>query len=265
MRPNAALPARGAALLFALVTALLVLRLGEPPLVGPDEPRYARVAVEMHRRGEAVVPTLQGRPWLEKPPLYYWLGRAGGAACGPGGRHRAPALRVRARGGHGHAAGRGGDRGHGARRPARAGDRGADGHDGGRWGRRGGPLGQGPARRAAARPGHRRLPRPLTRSGPGLAAPRARDRAGGPGGDGADAFLLAWLLAPLAFFSIAASKLPGYILPCVAPLAMVAGRGADALVSGRRRPWTARAAGLVMVALGAVVAASPIVAREVRE
>src|SRR5216110_2386084 len=82
MRPNAALPARGAALLLALVTALLVLRLGEPPLVGPDEPRYARVAVEMHRSGEAVVPTLQGRPWLEKPPLYYWLAGAAFAVLG---------------------------------------------------------------------------------------------------------------------------------------------------------------------------------------
>lgn len=43
------------------------------PLLGPDEPRYARVAVEMRRSGDLVTPTLQGRPWLEKPPLYYWL------------------------------------------------------------------------------------------------------------------------------------------------------------------------------------------------
>ena len=58
MPTNAALPARGAARLLALVAALLLFRLGAMPLVGPDEPRYARVAVEMHRRGDWVLP-----PW----------------------------------------------------------------------------------------------------------------------------------------------------------------------------------------------------------
>jgi 4-amino-4-deoxy-L-arabinose transferase-like glycosyltransferase len=67
------LPVRSAALLLALTAALLLLRLGDVPLIGPDEPRYARVAVEMRRSGDLVTPTLQGRPWLEKPPLYYWL------------------------------------------------------------------------------------------------------------------------------------------------------------------------------------------------
>jgi len=67
------LPARGAALLMALVAALLLFRLGDVPLTGPDEPRYARVAVEMGRSGDLVTPTLQGEPWLEKPALYYWL------------------------------------------------------------------------------------------------------------------------------------------------------------------------------------------------
>jgi 4-amino-4-deoxy-L-arabinose transferase-like glycosyltransferase len=71
------LPPRAAAVLLALVLALLVFRLGAVPLVGPDEPRYTRVAIEMHRAGEWVTPTLQGQPWLEKPPLFYWL--AGGA------------------------------------------------------------------------------------------------------------------------------------------------------------------------------------------
>jgi 4-amino-4-deoxy-L-arabinose transferase-like glycosyltransferase len=58
---------------LALVAALLLFRLADIPLVGPDEPRYARVAVEMHRAGDWVRPTLQGEPWLEKPALYYWL------------------------------------------------------------------------------------------------------------------------------------------------------------------------------------------------
>ena len=71
------LPPRAAAVLLALVLALLAFRLGAVPLIGPDEPRYTRVAIEMHRAGEWVTPTLQGEPWLEKPPLFYWL--AGGA------------------------------------------------------------------------------------------------------------------------------------------------------------------------------------------
>ncbi|HXY40730.1 MAG TPA: glycosyltransferase family 39 protein, partial [Vicinamibacteria bacterium] len=66
-------PARAAAILLALVLALLAFRLGSLPLVGPDEPRYARVAVEMHRAHAWLRPTLAGEPWLEKPPLYYWL------------------------------------------------------------------------------------------------------------------------------------------------------------------------------------------------
>jgi 4-amino-4-deoxy-L-arabinose transferase-like glycosyltransferase len=71
-----ALPPRATALLLALTAGLLLLRLPALPLFGPDEPRYARVAVEMHRAHEWVRPTLAGAPWLEKPPLYYWL--AGG-------------------------------------------------------------------------------------------------------------------------------------------------------------------------------------------
>ena len=41
-------------------------------LLGADEPRYAQVAREMLDRHDWVTPTLWGKPWLEKPPLYYW-------------------------------------------------------------------------------------------------------------------------------------------------------------------------------------------------
>jgi len=82
MRPDAALPVRGAALLMALTAALLLLRQGHVPLVGPDEPRYARVAIEMSRSGDLVTPTLQGQPWLEKPALYYWMAAAAFRALG---------------------------------------------------------------------------------------------------------------------------------------------------------------------------------------
>jgi 4-amino-4-deoxy-L-arabinose transferase-like glycosyltransferase len=41
-------------------------------LVGADEPRYAQVAREMLARNDFVTPILYGKPWLEKPALYYW-------------------------------------------------------------------------------------------------------------------------------------------------------------------------------------------------
>lgn len=41
-------------------------------LLGADEPRYAQVAREMLARQDWITPTLGGKPWLEKPPFYYW-------------------------------------------------------------------------------------------------------------------------------------------------------------------------------------------------
>ncbi len=41
-------------------------------LVGADEPRYAQIAREMLARHDYVTPILYGKPWLEKPALYYW-------------------------------------------------------------------------------------------------------------------------------------------------------------------------------------------------
>src|SRR5271166_634010 len=46
--------------------------LGQFGLIGADEPRYAQVAREMLDRHDWITPVLGGRPWLEKPPLYYW-------------------------------------------------------------------------------------------------------------------------------------------------------------------------------------------------
>ena len=68
---------KDAALILGLQFLLLAFRLGQIPLLGPDEPRYARVAVEMARANEFVTPTLAGEAWLEKPPLYYWLAGLG--------------------------------------------------------------------------------------------------------------------------------------------------------------------------------------------
>lgn len=46
--------------------------LGALGLVGPDEPRYAWIARNMAETGDWVTPRLYGKPWFEKPPLYYW-------------------------------------------------------------------------------------------------------------------------------------------------------------------------------------------------
>ncbi|MCL2877953.1 MAG: glycosyltransferase family 39 protein, partial [Acidobacteria bacterium] len=63
----------GIFLIVAFIT--LFFRLGGLPLTGPDEPRYARVAEEMRAEGTWVTPILEEKPWLEKPPLYYWIAR----------------------------------------------------------------------------------------------------------------------------------------------------------------------------------------------
>jgi 4-amino-4-deoxy-L-arabinose transferase-like glycosyltransferase len=60
-------------LLAILAAGTLFCQLGRLPLIGSDEPRYARIAAEMMLENRWVTPTLEGRPWLEKPPLYYWL------------------------------------------------------------------------------------------------------------------------------------------------------------------------------------------------
>jgi hypothetical protein len=59
-------------LLVACCAFLFFYGLGAFGLIGADEPRYAQVAREMLSRHDWITPTLQGKPWLEKPVLYYW-------------------------------------------------------------------------------------------------------------------------------------------------------------------------------------------------
>jgi 4-amino-4-deoxy-L-arabinose transferase-like glycosyltransferase len=51
-------------------------KLGTLGLTGPDEPRYAAIARNMEETNDWVTPRLQGKPWLEKPVLYYWTAAA---------------------------------------------------------------------------------------------------------------------------------------------------------------------------------------------
>jgi 4-amino-4-deoxy-L-arabinose transferase-like glycosyltransferase len=367
-----ALPPRGAVLMLLLVGAIALLRLGAVPLIGPDEPRYARVAVEMQRAGAWVSPTLQGEPWLEKPPLYYWLagtafrflGETETAARLPSvlalllltGATALVAARLYGAGAGLHAgfalgtsllsfaygraasmdmllaacataatglvalrllgiAGR-------AALPAAgvfvglallakgplglllpglvtcgflliARDRTA-------WDRLVRPLWM-PSLAAAlcglvALPWYlaawrahgrefvdvfllnhnlqrftstiHRHPGPIVYYVPVLLlglfpwaglVPAAL-RAVAPRRSRADLFVLLWLALPFAFFSLAGSKLPGYILPCLAPLAILVGRVADRWTRGSPGAW-GRAAALLGLVLGAVVFASAFALR----
>lgn len=69
-------------LFFLAATACYFYGLGRPPLLGPDEPRYAQVAREMFMRGDLITPTLGGHTWFEKPSLLYWMMMASYGAFG---------------------------------------------------------------------------------------------------------------------------------------------------------------------------------------
>jgi len=369
------LPKRPTALLLALTAALLLFRLGSVPLIGPDGPRYARVAVEMRRSGDLVTPTLAGQPWLEKPPLYYWLAAAAFAVLGEtetAARLPSVAAALLLVGGTAFF----GARLYGPHAGLHAGFvtataplvfvygraaamdmllaamvTGATGLFGLRflglagryavpaaWGLMAlatlakGPLGfllpglivagyilatrqwrlareaLSPAGIAlfllVAAPWHllvwrdqgrafvdvfllnhnvqrftstiHRHPGPfvyylpvllvglfpwsgLVLSGLGIARPRRSP---------ADVFLLLWLVLPLLFFSAAGSKLPGYILPCLAPLALLVGRAAHQMAVGELNAPAGtgpRAAAMLTLLIACVLAAAPLLLRRLGE
>jgi 4-amino-4-deoxy-L-arabinose transferase-like glycosyltransferase len=77
---------RSTSLVVRLAWILLILAtlyityfhdLGAIGLVGPDEPRYTWIARDMVESGDWITPRLYGKPWFEKPVLYYW----GAALC----------------------------------------------------------------------------------------------------------------------------------------------------------------------------------------
>jgi 4-amino-4-deoxy-L-arabinose transferase-like glycosyltransferase len=59
--------------LLVLCCALFFGRLGVPGLTDPDEGRYAEIAREMLVTADYLTPHLNFLPYLEKPPLVYWL------------------------------------------------------------------------------------------------------------------------------------------------------------------------------------------------
>jgi dolichol-phosphate mannosyltransferase len=60
-------------LALAVVAGPLLFLNRSYPLMEPDEGRYAEVVREMVSSGDWVVPTLNHAPFLDKPPLFYWL------------------------------------------------------------------------------------------------------------------------------------------------------------------------------------------------
>ncbi|HXV62042.1 MAG TPA: glycosyltransferase family 39 protein [Vicinamibacteria bacterium] len=76
------LPSAKTLLAFGFAAGLMFGRLGELPLVDPDEGRNAEVAREMGASGSLLVPTYNGMPYLDKPALYFLFVAASFAGFG---------------------------------------------------------------------------------------------------------------------------------------------------------------------------------------
>ncbi len=75
-------PTVASGVLLAVFAAVLMLSKLSFPLIDPDESRYARIACEMFDSGDYVLPRLRGKPYLDKPPLLYWLTAAAYSVLG---------------------------------------------------------------------------------------------------------------------------------------------------------------------------------------
>jgi len=74
-----------AVVVLAVAAATLLSGLGRSETYNPDEPRELEIAREMAASGDLVTPRLNTEPFLEKPPLFYWLvSSAYRIAGGPG-------------------------------------------------------------------------------------------------------------------------------------------------------------------------------------
>jgi 4-amino-4-deoxy-L-arabinose transferase-like glycosyltransferase len=74
--------ARRALAVLALASLTLGVGLGSSSRLTYHEAFVAQAAREMIASGDVVIPTIGGRPWLEKPPLAFWLAALAGKATG---------------------------------------------------------------------------------------------------------------------------------------------------------------------------------------
>ncbi|MBU6296283.1 MAG: hypothetical protein KJS91_16500, partial [Planctomycetes bacterium] len=58
---------------LAVATILIAFSGVGMPLLEPTEARYALIPLEMLESGNWLSPKLFGEPYLDKPPLLYWL------------------------------------------------------------------------------------------------------------------------------------------------------------------------------------------------
>src|SRR2546421_6967882 len=70
----------GGALLVVLCLAVYLPGLAALPCVDRDEARFAQASRQMIESADYVVPRVQGRVRLNKPPLIYWLQSASARA-----------------------------------------------------------------------------------------------------------------------------------------------------------------------------------------
>lgn len=68
--------------LLAAALALPLLGLSSP-LLEVDDARYAEIPRAMAASGDWIVPELNGMPYVEKPPLWYWLAAVSETLLGP--------------------------------------------------------------------------------------------------------------------------------------------------------------------------------------
>lgn len=66
-------PLRDLVMLAVVFGLAFFQRLGQLPLLDPDEGRYAEIPREMLEKGDFITPFLNYVKYFEKPPLHYWL------------------------------------------------------------------------------------------------------------------------------------------------------------------------------------------------
>lgn len=71
-----------AVLFLTLIAGLLFFARLRSPLLEPEDAFYAEIPRQMLARGDWLIPTHDGRPYYQKPPLLYWLIMAAYATFG---------------------------------------------------------------------------------------------------------------------------------------------------------------------------------------